>query len=159
MWRQIPGWPDYEVSATGEIRRWTGRILRQSVSRAGYHTVGFKRGTVRLYVHRLVAAAFLGPCPTGHEVNHRDGVKAHNGAENLEYLTPRENTRHAIHVLGHRQDGEHNVTAKLTAARVHEIRTRHGALGEPFAKLGRLYGVTGTQIKNIVTRRQWTQSL
>jgi hypothetical protein len=45
-----------------------------------------------------VADAFLGPCPRGLEVNHKDQQKHHNHADNLEYLTHRENTRRRLEV-------------------------------------------------------------
>ena len=47
-------------------------------------------------VHSLVCEAFIGPKPDGHEINHKDGIKAHNGVENLEYCTRSENAAHAI---------------------------------------------------------------
>jgi len=47
-------------------------------------------------VHRLVAAAFLGPPPSmGHSiVNHKDLDKGNNSVENLEWTTPSENQLH-----------------------------------------------------------------
>lgn len=52
----------------------------------------------RLCVHVLVAHAFLGPCPPDHEVNHKDGDKANNRWDNLEYLTHAENMQHAVRI-------------------------------------------------------------
>lgn len=46
-------------------------------------------------VNRLVLEAFVGPCPDGHESNHKDGIKSNNDSENLEWVTHSENVQHA----------------------------------------------------------------
>jgi hypothetical protein len=76
-WRDIPGYVHrYRASSLGRIKRvQTGRILKPSLSR-GYPYVQLYSGTVASAkvrrVHQLVALAFLGQCPRGHEVNHID---------------------------------------------------------------------------------------
>ena len=47
-------------------------------------------------VHKLVAAAFIGPRPEGLEINHIDGDHQNNAASNLEYCTQSENMKHAV---------------------------------------------------------------
>jgi len=42
-----------------------------------------------------VAAAFIGPCPPGHVVNHKDFDRSNNHASNLEYLEREENLRYS----------------------------------------------------------------
>jgi len=47
-------------------------------------------------VHSLVAAAFLGECPSGREITHKDGNYTHNELTNLEYVTRRENQKRFV---------------------------------------------------------------
>ena len=115
IWQIIPQWPDYEVSTYGRVRRATpyrstqvGRILKPYLLK-GYPAVMFRKDGKRKHIciHRLVANVFLGPCPDGMEVNHKDGSTTHNHVTNLEYMTPRENMDHAV-ALGLTPSGPRN---------------------------------------------------
>ena len=58
-------------------------------------------------VHRLVAAAFLGPPPdpTCWQVNHLDGDRGNNHIVNLQYVTHGENQQHSYAINSNRQRG------------------------------------------------------
>ena len=117
----------YQVSNLGQIRtvarrvpfgKYTGTrpIISHFVNverdKQGYCIlkVGNKqRGTKHYLVHRLVAIAFLPPAPEGKiEVNHKDGVKENNAADNLEWLSHGENERHAYSTGLKRRGKEHH---------------------------------------------------
>ena len=72
------------------------RELKGVSNGIGYLQVGLSCNNtrVRKYIHRLVAEAFLGPCPEGYEVNHKDRVKTNNRLTNLEYVTHSQNQKH-----------------------------------------------------------------
>jgi hypothetical protein len=99
-WRPCVGWPNYEVSNLGQVRR-RGRILKQTVfnkkTEGDGHYLGLclsVEGVVtKVTVHSLVAAAFIGPRPEGWTIDHKDEVKSNNRATNLEYVTNGDNTR------------------------------------------------------------------
>jgi len=105
-WRPVVGYePLYAVSDKGRVKRVAtgkgsreGHVLRPALNHKGYPMVGLsKAGKLRAFaVHTLVALAFLGPRPEGLQINHKNGRKNDNRVENLEYVTPRENIRHAI---------------------------------------------------------------
>lgn len=105
VWRPVRGFEGfYEVSNYGRVRRvcagvatWPGRILRPFIHTKGCVRVSLSVNcvVVRKYVHVLVADAFLGECPPGLEVNHKNTIKTDNRPENLEYITHRQNTTHA----------------------------------------------------------------
>lgn len=167
MWKPVIGYGGwYAVSSTGKIKRVkggnrntvAGRILKQTHHSRGYRTVALSRDgkVARKYVHKLVAEAFLGACPKGGEVNHRDGNKANNHRRNLEYTTRGGNVRHARDELGAKfgTRGEKHPKAKLTEAKVHEIRHRYAA-GELQRVLATEFGVHNTQISGIVRRVTW----
>lgn len=95
----------YEVSNLGRVRRLKsargtakGRLLKLSLTPNGYPkiTTSIDGKYISRQIHRLVAEAFLGPCPPGRQVNHKDGDKTNNNATNLEWTTQSENCYHAL---------------------------------------------------------------
>lgn len=84
MYREILGYPDYEVDEYGSVRnKRTLKILKARLSKSGYLRINLKKKTV--YVHRLVANAFLAN-PYGYtQINHKDEDKRNNYYGNLEW--------------------------------------------------------------------------
>lgn len=114
-WRPVAGrfagWP-YEVSNRGQVRiskdipysakciKGTstdpGRMLALLTTK-GYAAVHIRKDGRRLLVrvHILVANAFI-PNPEGKpHINHKDSNRQNASVENLEWCTPKENTKHA----------------------------------------------------------------
>ena len=109
-WFSIAGWDGlYEVSNHGRIksleRKITAgsrtyviqeRILRQRHDKDGYMMVDLQNAgkVITHKVHRIVATTFLkNPCNKP-QVNHKDGNRANNNAQNLEWVTDSENKIH-----------------------------------------------------------------
>lgn len=80
----------YEVSSLGRVKNKDGKLLSTYLSGKYLRVyVGEK-----IHVHVLVAMAFHGHVRCGYKriVNHIDLNKLNNRAENIEVITPRENT-------------------------------------------------------------------
>src|SRR5690606_6570320 len=107
-WRPVVGHEGhYEVSDQGRIRsvphvRITkagqrypvrGQLLTPAVHPTGYPQVylSVEGKTVPRKVHALVAEAFIGPRPEGHQIAHNDGDRLNSRLENLRYATAAEN--------------------------------------------------------------------
>lgn len=106
MWKDIEGYEGlYQVSDDGQVRRLMSngktRILKPWKS-YNYYTLCLSKKCEKKTkaVHRLVAETFLGKPTEYREVNHKDGNKLNNRLENLEWVTQRENSLHAVDVLG-----------------------------------------------------------
>lgn len=106
IWKPIKDYEGiYEVSNLGNVRKLRFingkhnfekiKICKQTLNAWGYMTVSLskngKSNTKR--VHKLVANAFLGE--SNLQVDHIDGNKTNNRLDNLEYVTPKENTNRA----------------------------------------------------------------
>lgn len=160
----------YQVSDTGCIKRTgrargakVGRVLKPHPNNSGYLRITLCRdgGCRYVLVHRLVAEAFLGPAPSPkHEVNHKNGNKTDNRAENLEWVTTAQNHRHSYRVLGrvsrgHAPPGEANGSSKLTKDSVIKIRQLYAVGTCTQRELGRLFGVSRSTVGNIVRQETW----
>lgn len=101
-WRDIPGYEGlYQVSDLGEVRsmRWHKPImLKLSKMGRGYLQCHVSLHGIEkyFYVHRAVAMAFVPNPDNKPYVNHIDGDKTNNAADNLEWVEPYENTYHAM---------------------------------------------------------------
>jgi hypothetical protein len=106
-------------------------------------------------IHRLVAIAFLSCDVLRDEVNHKNGVKADNRVENLEWCTHLENMRHAKETgLTPCFVGEKHPYACLGESQVLEIRELR-ANGEKIRVIAEKYGVSQGAISMIVYRNNW----
>lgn len=173
-YRDIPGIPGYRVGIDGSVwSSWrrvgrgpgrgsmvvAGQTWRRLVphinGRTGYPVVTLGRGDGRkkYLVHRLVTAAFIGPCPPGLEVAHENGIPADCRLANLAYKTKSANQqdrlRHGTHSLGTKSP-----TAKLTERLVADIR---GAVagGASFRRLAAQHGVSHGTISKAARGLSW----
>jgi hypothetical protein len=169
-WRPVVGFEGlYEVSSAGLVRRVgkgfgarVGRILKFRPHPRGYLRVSLSRASVGVdfYVHVLVASAFIGACPAGQEVNHKNGNKADNtwspAYTNLEYVTSIENNKHARETgLWHPARGEASGKAKLTEEQVRALRAEYAAGGTSHRKLAAKYTVSQQSVAGIISRKYW----
>lgn len=119
IWKPIPEYEShYEASTYGRVRSLNklvksglrhnktvtkrGRVLKPNKHRDGYLKVTLgKNGKVRTHmVHRLVAKAHLKNTDEYPAINHKNGIKADNRADNLEWCDYKHNSKHRIEVLG-----------------------------------------------------------
>ena len=163
VWRTVPGYPAYEVSVDGLVRRCQGfrcrrvhRILVPFIRPNGYAQVILYRDgrRQRFGVHQLVALAFLGPKPSPlHQVAHLDGQRLNNHVSNLAWLLPIENNAHKdLH--GTRLRGSQIHSAKLVEAQVVLIRQAL-AVGIRQCVLAQTYGVSDSTVSLIARAKTW----
>lgn len=112
-WKDIPGYPDYQISNLGRVKSLTHtvyhspskkfpngrfvtyreRILKTTLENGGYEFVVLYKNKVKrsFRIHRLVAKLFI-PNPNNFEqVNHKDENKINNKVSNLEWCTAKYN--------------------------------------------------------------------
>ena len=92
-WRIIPDYPNYAVSNKGNVATLKTVRLRKFSDHKGYKQCMLRKGgkAYNRFVHRLVANAFL-PMPQGGQIiDHINGVRDDNRAENLRWCSQDEN--------------------------------------------------------------------
>lgn len=154
-WTNVPGWPGIRVSADGQVRGLSGRVLKPTVADSGHLHVLIRIGgrnspARKLRVHHAVLLAFVGPRPEGMEGRHLNDIASDNRLANLAWGTRRENADDAER-NGRRQHGESKHSARLTSAQAAAIRS------DPRSsrKVGHDYGVSHTTVLEIRRGESW----
>lgn len=118
IWKNIEGFPDYQISDLGLVKSLQRRVLTTAGTgiphlktinekilkpaiRNGYLFVTLRRnnGHKANMIHQMVADAFVGVRIDGLVVNHKNGNKLDNRAENLEICSKAKNTQHYFNSL------------------------------------------------------------
>lgn len=152
------------IGARGAIIK--GHDLKTHENSNGYLRVSMNlTGKSKEYlVHRLVAESFIPNSENKKFVNHKDGNKANNHVDNLEWCTRSENEKHAWKI-GLKKDtatkGELHGMHKLTQRQVDYIRKNHKPYDKMFGSksLAKKFNVSPQTITNIVNYKNWIEKL
>ena len=144
IWKDVPGYEGYyQASNLGRIKsvsrivkhncggpkKVNERIMKGYINRYGYKRVDLsKKGVNKQFsAHRIIAMTFLGESDL--VVNHIDGVKLNNHINNLEYVTPQENTAHAVRaglIKNNSQINEKNIVEDYqNGSRLRELEKKY----------------------------------
>lgn len=160
----IPGVIGYSASSCGQIissHRLQPFALKQGRHTMGYRSVNLKveNGYRTFLVHRLVMAAWVGPCPKGLVINHINGDKTDNRLENLEYCTRSQNMQHSYRTgLSPKPPTQYGVRApkaKLTDELVLALRRETDREVNYTERLAQKYGVTAATVSKALLGKTW----
>lgn len=84
-WVPVPEWDGFFVTEDGQIRGPSGKVLKPMPSETGHLYVTRGRKSRKLYIHRAMLLAFVGPPAPGQEGRHLNGNSADNRLQNLKW--------------------------------------------------------------------------
>lgn len=163
-WKPIEGCPYYYCSHLGKVKSdkrpaylnsIDATVVRRRKIFKPNNTNGYSR--VKLdgkfyFVHKLVAQAFVPNPEKKPQVNHKNGNKLDNRAENLEWCNNSENQNHAISI-GLKKSRKGQPKNKLTHEIVDVIRKTYKR-GDAIA-LSKSLNVSKQTIHNVITNKSW----
>lgn len=173
IWKDIKGYERlYQVSSNGIIKKlaqksksnrsayrnkiYPEKILKPKINHLGYaKIVLFKNGIgTKFSFHKIAATTFIPNPENKKEVNHINGIKSDNRAENLEWCTRSENVNHSFKTGLRNHRCENNSNVKLTQVDVDFIRQncKGGLETKVFANK---YNVSLSTIRRILTYKNW----
>lgn len=163
IWKKVNCCNDYEVSNYGRVRsnksgKW--KLLSISETQDGYKKCSLHyNGSAHCYrLNRLVAEHFIENPQNKPTVNHIDGNKANNRADNLEWATLSEQMQHAYDSgLKKPAKGTLNSVSKLSEDDVKYIRSHYKAHSKEFGMLAlaRKFNVSPVCIKRAYNKKTY----
>ena len=176
-WKDIENYEGiYQVSNLGNVRsldrevfnkgngslcKIKGKVLKPNKDRGGYMYVGlYTKSNLKLSsvkVHRLVALSFCQGYEKGLEVNHKNGFRNDNRADNLEWVNRSGNIRD-IYKRGLNTNGDKNNAAKLKNEYIGVISSLYDS-GVSQSIIAKAFGVTQSTISNIINNKNYKNGL
>lgn len=158
IWKDVVGYSQYQISNLGNVKTTANtatrkeRALKLLPHPKGYYRVGlYKNNKVKFwFVHKLVALHFIDNPDNKKTINHKNGDKADNTVDNLEWSTYRENMNHAVENKIS-ACGERNGRSKLTLEQVNEVKSSI----ESTDTLKTKYNVSKNTINRIKSGKGW----
>lgn len=162
IWKSYPEYPFVKVNQFGEVRtvdrvvigksgkkyHIKGCVLKQWRDKDGYMRVSFKvKGkTVHLFVHRIVATAFIPNLDNLPEVNHKDCNRANNIVSNLEWCTSEYN-------IAYREKYGTALSRQVFTVNLKTFKVSHF---KSYSEASRQLNVSVRDIINVIKHRQKT---
>jgi len=167
VWKDIKDYEGYyKISNFGRVKRLLGhycryeRIIKPYKTKKNYlkielHCKGIRK---KFFIHRLVLGIFSSSqYRTNLQTNHIDGNKLNNWIHNLEWVTAKENTNHAISVLGcvyGKSPLRIKKITKLNFKQVIEIRALLKT-GVSLTKIAKQFNITVSNVYAIKIGKTW----
>lgn len=141
---------DYEITKDGRIiNKHNRRTVKPQMNGTGYCRVSI--GGKLQFVHRLVATKYIPNPENLPQVNHKDGNKLNNSVDNLEWVSNRDNSLHALK-NGWMRIEENHQFAKLNRKQVQFIKS-HDEMSRK--ELAELFNVSPRTITDIRKGKTW----
>lgn len=159
-WLPVVGYEGrYEVSDLGRVRSLIGgvRVLRELDNGAGYKQFSLCHvsGKIhKVYAHRAVLEAFVGPRPHKYHACHADNNRADNTLSNLRWDTCANNAADK-RLHGTNPKGESHIWSRITEDQVVEIKRllKNKALSQRI--IAEMYGLCQQNVSAINTGKTW----
>jgi len=149
----------YKIFEDGKVWSYRRkRFIKTPKDKDGYRraTLCLDRKVKNMTMHRWLYQTFVGEIPKTHQINHKDGNKLNNKLENLELVTPKENTIHAWkHGLSNKQLGIKCSASKLKDKDIRKIRELYSQ-GTSQNKIAEILNVHQTNIHYILIGKTWS---
>lgn len=169
IWKEVPNFEGkYYISNTGKLKSIGGKFTKKCpfgyitegcVEMIGYRVVALRKPgiLVRARIHTLVANAFVKKPESKVRltVNHIDGNKINNNADNLEWITSGDNVRHAVKIGLHNIKGEKHPHVKLTEEKVIEMRRLRFEEKLTHEEIAKRFGVCRRQAGDVINGVNW----
>ena len=166
QWKNVVGFPGYQVSNLGNVRscwvrcrnsrlgdKWHNMKATIDKKHTGYRKLSLTRDGRPHYrtVASLVCEAFHGPRPPNGQVCHNDGIRTNDNSDNLRWGTQSENEHDKIAHGTSWKTG----SRKLSPDQVLSIRRLYATGNYTQKQLAADFGIHQTHVSDIVNRKRW----